>query len=137
MFLWIGAKNKAVHVQICCHKVILIFKAINQIFRRMESSALSCSRFLQMILFGIAQVQSWQLFSSSCGFGPINGHHVAKVASDGPPDLTFIHDLLLGTHLKSNLGIESILIGVSTTTKWIWISMRPKGRSKTTLCKIH
>ena len=35
------------------------------------------------------------------GLRPVDGHHVAKVAGDGPPHLALVHDLLLGADLKS------------------------------------
>ena len=49
----------------------------------------------------MAQVQGWQLFGSGCGFGPVDWHHVAKVTSNGPPDLALVHDLFLRTYLEN------------------------------------
>ena len=94
MFLWVGAQNKTVHVKVCGHQIVFVFKAINKVFRTMKSWSFFATLWSRM-----AQVQGWQLFGSGCGFGPVDGHHVAKVASDGPPHLALVHDLFLRTYL--------------------------------------
>ena len=94
MFLWVRAQNKAVHVKVSGHQIIFVFKAIHKVFGAVKS--LGFFAFMRMAV----QVQGWQLFGSRSGFGPVNGHHVTKITSNGPPDLALVHDLFLGTNLN-------------------------------------
>jgi hypothetical protein len=55
------------------------------------------------------------LFGTRGGLGPVDGHHVAEVAGDGPPHLALVHDLLLGTNLKSK--VETFFLGTNEKSK--------------------
>ena len=49
----------------------------------------------------LGEVEGGEMLLPGSGLGPIDGHHVAKVPRDGPPNLALVHDLLLGANLES------------------------------------
>ena len=50
----------------------------------------------------MAEVESGEVISSGVGLAPINGHHVAEVPCQGPPDLALIHDFFLCSDLTQH-----------------------------------